>query len=103
YKNKYNQKFNNDYKNKDKMKFDDENKNSTMILEYDKISEDYSYEVNVKDINLYSAVIETGTNAPFISLDVLNKEKLSLKCKPTLIKQAVCSFRTLGNTSWKVK
>ncbi|KAG0442382.1 hypothetical protein DMUE_0309 [Dictyocoela muelleri] len=25
YKNKYNQKFNNDYKNKDKMKFDDEN------------------------------------------------------------------------------
>ncbi|KAG0435557.1 hypothetical protein DMUE_4674 [Dictyocoela muelleri] len=105
-KNRYNDNISNKFNDKYIRKTDkycDDKKDNAMILECSEISDGNNYEVKVKGKHSYNALIDTGANASFISIDVMNKENLKLKGKSTKIKQAVGCFVTEGNTLWKVK
>ncbi|KAG0441069.1 Retrovirus-related Pol polyprotein from transposon 17.6, partial [Dictyocoela muelleri] len=62
-----------------------------------------NFEISVRGKNSYKALLDTGANASFISLNVVDKEKLTITNEPKIIRQAVGKFETLGHTFWKVR
>ncbi|KAG0437551.1 hypothetical protein DMUE_3627 [Dictyocoela muelleri] len=76
---------------------------NVMTLECIKSDNPNKFEIKVKGISEYEALIDTGANSSFLSKKTFEKEKLKLLGKPITIKQAVGSFKTMGYANWYVK